>query len=163
MRNRKRLNLFRRSFWAAILILVIGVQLGIFVTSQLSLWQSWQVDEPPYWNQFQPFLSWAAGQIPEDAPVAWVTPQGKGDLGYYFTLSKGLYPRSVWWIRPGPCDRSQLWCIASNLDSAELMPVLQAYHVRYLIVADVSDLTLSGAEPLTFDQNWSLLKLEARE
>ncbi len=155
--------MFRRSLGKIILILVIAVQLGVFVTSQLVLWVSWHVDEPPYWNQFQPFFSWADRQMPEDAAVAWVTPQGKGELGDYFTLSKGLYPRPVWWIRPGPCDRTQLWCIASNLDSAELVPVLHAYHVRYLIVADVSDLTLPGAEPLTFDQNWSLLKLEARE
>ncbi len=153
--------MFKRWLWKPILIVVIAIQLGIFATSQLALWLNWYTGTPPYWDEYRPLLTWAAGQIPPDAGVAFVTPPQDTYLGDYFTLSTGLYPRTVWWMRPGPCTRLQVWCTPSNLNETDLVPLLNAYHVRYVIVSNVPGLVLPDSERMTFDQNFGLVKLGA--
>ena len=80
----------------------------------------------------------AAREMPGDAAVAFVTPGDDRYLWSYYAASYALYPRPVWWVRPGPCRRAMTWCIESALTERALEGAFAATRARYVITGDVA-------------------------
>ena len=101
----------------------------------------------------------AVREMPGDATVAFVTPGDDQYLWRYFAASYVLYPRPVWWVRPGPCRRAMTWCIETALTERALEDAFAATRARYVITGDVAATVLPRHQVIVCEASRCLLRL----
>jgi hypothetical protein len=104
-------------------------------------------------------LDVAVREMPADATVAFVTPGDDQYLWRYFAASYVLYPRPVWWVRPGPCRRGMTWCIETALTERALEDTFAATRARYVITGDVAATVLPRHEVIVCEESRCLVRL----